>query len=130
MLCQTLERILCGFNYMLKRMDHPAGGSYWDHTIVGIISEFGRDNLMGSGYNSGGGSDHVGSPGSRYQAYCVMGGPVGAKGAKLGATDPSSMEMMGSQVYGTTDYLATLTSFLDIDHTEIWPSATPILDLW
>jgi hypothetical protein len=129
-LCRTLERVLCGFNYMLKRMDHPAGGSYWDHTVVAIISEFGRDNLQASGYNSAGGSDHVGGPGSRYQAYCVMGGPVGAKGAQLGTTNSGTMELVGNQVYSTTDYLATLLAFLDIDPTEVWPSATPIGDLW
>jgi uncharacterized protein (DUF1501 family) len=127
MSAQTLERILCGFNYLLKRMPHPSGGgaTYWDKTIVVMISEFGRDNLMGNGYNSGGGSDHVGTPGSRFQAYAMMGGPI-AGGTQLGQTDPETMDLVGTDVYSTRDYLATWLAFLDIDYETVFPGATPI----
>ena len=130
MLAQTLERVLCGFNYVLKMMPHPAGGTYWDHTIVATISEFGRDNLMANGFNSGGGSDHVGSPGTRNQAYCVMGGPVATGGQMHGQLDPGTLELMGNEVWSTQSYLATWLAFLDIDYSEVFPSATPIDVLW
>jgi hypothetical protein len=124
---RTLERILCGFNYVLKMMPHPAGGTYWERTMVAVITEFGRDNLMGSGFNSGGGSDHTGGPGSRYQAYPVMGGAI-AGGQQHGETHFSSMDVVGDTVFGTQDYLATMLAFLDIDyaHPDIFPSASPI----
>lgn len=130
MLAQQLERVICGFNFALKMMPHPAGGTYWDHTVVATVSEFGRDNLMANGFNSGGGSDHVGTPGTRNQAYMVMGGPVTGGGEIYGQTDPSTLELIGNDVWSTQNYLATWLSFLDIDYGEVFPSATPIDVLW
>lgn len=127
---QVLERVLCGLNYVLKMAAHPAGGTFWDRTVVAIITEFGRDNVMDGGYNSGGGSDHVGGPGMRNQAYFLMGGPVGQKGAMFGSTDPVSMERMDDVVFSTQQYLATFLAFLDIDYSTVYPSAMPIDVVW
>ncbi len=127
---QTLERILCGYNYILKQMPHPAGGTYWDRTIVCTISEFGRDNMMGNGYNSGGGSDHTGTPAMRNQAWFMMGGAV-AGGQRLGQTNPADVAVMaGSPVYSTQNYLATWLAWLDIDYAEVYPGAAPIEDFF
>jgi uncharacterized protein (DUF1501 family) len=119
--------VLCGFHYMLHRMPHPSGTgvTYWDKTLIVLVSEFGRDNLMGNGYNSGGGSDHTGQPGSRFQSWAVMGGPV-AGGTQLGQTNPDTMEMVGSETYSTRNYLATWLAFLDIDYEDVFPGSQPI----
>lgn len=122
-----VARMLCGLNYALKLMDHPEGGSYWDHTLVCIISEFGRDNLMGNGYNSGGGSDHTGGPGSRFQAYAVTGGLVTQGGRLFGVTDPSTMQPLPNEpVFGTQSYEAMWLSVLDIDSEQIFPGTEPV----
>lgn len=127
---QTLERVLCGFNYLLKNQPHPAGGTYWDRTIICTISEFGRDNLMGSGYNSGGGSDHTGTPAMRNQAWFMMGGAA-AGGTQLGATNPDDVSVVpGASVYSTQNYLATWLAWLDIDYAEVFPGAAPIEDFF
>lgn len=127
MSANTLARVLAGVNYALKLMPHPEGGTYWDHTLVGCVTEFGRDNVMDNGYNSGGGSDHTGGPGSRYQSYFMMGGLVANGGRIFGRTDPMSMEVMANEpVFGTTAYYATMMSVLDIDHEPFWPGIVPV----
>lgn len=118
----ALARVLAGVNYALKLMPHPDGGTYWEHTLVGCVTEFGRDNVMENGYNSGGGSDHTGGPGSRYQSYFMMGGQVLGGGKLIGATDAMSMDVMANEpVTGTTAYYAALMSYLDIDYEAFWP---------
>ncbi len=127
---QTLERVLTGFNYLLKNLPHPKGGTYWERTVICTISEFGRDNMMGSGYNSGGGSDHTGTPAMRNQAWFMMGGQVNA-GAQLGATNPDDVSVVtGAKVYSTQNYLATWLAWLDIDYAEVYPGAAPIEDFF
>ncbi len=127
MSANNLARVLCGVNYALKLMPHPEGGTYWDHTIVGCLTEFGRDNVMENGYNSGGGSDHTGGPGSRYQSYFAMGGLVTKGGQFFGRTDPMSMEVMANEpVFGTTAYYAMMMSVLDIDSSTFWPGVEPV----
>ncbi len=123
----NLARVLCGLNFALKQMPHPEGGTYWDHTLIGMCTEFGRDNTMDTGYNSGGGSDHTGGPGSRYQSWFVSGGLVGQAGKHFGHTDKSTMEVMtGEPVFGTTNYYAMMFSLLDIDIEGIWPGIEPV----
>ncbi|MFO0633881.1 MAG: DUF1501 domain-containing protein [Nannocystaceae bacterium] len=124
---KNLARVLCGVNYALKLMPHPEGGTYWDHTIIGCVTEFGRDNVMDNGYNSGGGSDHTGGPGSRYQAYFVTGGLVTKGGKLFGRTDPSTMDLLpGEPVFGTTAFYAMLFAALDIETESFWPGIEPV----
>lgn len=131
MSANTLARVLSGLNYALKLMQHPKGGTYWDRTLVGIVTEFGRDNTMDNGYNSGGGSDHTGGPGSRYQAYAVMGGLVGKPGKQLGRTDATTMELVADEpVFGTTAYYAMMFALLDIDVEPIWPGIVPVSEIF
>lgn len=123
----NLARAFAGLNFALKRMQHPEGGTYWDHTMVIVTSEFGRDNLMSSGFNSGGGSDHTGGPGSRYQAFPYMGGLVAQGGGFFGQTNANTMEpMKGEPIFGTTNHMAMALALLDINTEEIWPGVEPI----
>lgn len=123
----TLARVLAGLSFALKRMSHPEGGTYWDHTLIMLQSEFGRDNLMSNGFNSGGGSDHTGGPGSRYQAFPYMGGLVGQGGKMFGRTDAATMEpLAGEPIFGTTAHMAMALAVLDIDTEEVWPGIEPV----
>ncbi|MEM9454659.1 MAG: DUF1501 domain-containing protein [Myxococcota bacterium] len=125
-LANDLGRAFAGLNFALKRMNHPEGGTYWDRTLVMVTSEFGRDNLMANGYNSGGGSDHTGGPGSRFQAFPFMGGPVSQGGRMFGRTDLTTMEPPKSEpVFGTTEHMAMALAFLDIETEEIWSGIEP-----
>lgn len=127
----TLARVLAGLNFALKRMNHPEGGTYWERTLVILQSEFGRDNLGSNGYNSGGGSDHTGGPGSRYQAFPYMGGQVAQAGKFFGRTDPNTMEpLAGEPIYGTTAHMAMALAYLDINTEEIWPGIEPVADIF
>jgi uncharacterized protein (DUF1501 family) len=131
MSANTLARVLAGLSFALKRMTHPEGGTYWDHTLVMFQSEFGRDNLMSNGFNSGGGSDHTGGPGSRYQAFPYMGGLVGQGGRFFGRTDAATMEpLAGEPIYGTTAHMAMALAVLDIDTEEIWPGIDPVAEIF
>jgi len=109
---QDLVRQLAGLNFLLKRMPHSEGGTYWDKTLVVTLSEFSRNNTsVSTGFNSGSGSDHVtGSAGpSRNQAIAVMGGAVTKKGQLLGATDAE----MNAQS-GVVDLRSVLSTLLDV----------------
>ena len=123
-----IARMFAGLNFALKRMTHPEGGTYWDHTLIMVTSEFGRDNLMSGGFNSGGGSDHTGGPGSRYQALPFSGGLVAEQGGRMfGRTDPNTMEpMKGEPIFGTVEKLAMALAVLGVHTEEVWPSVTPL----
>lgn len=127
MSANTLARAFAGLNFALKRMPHPQGGTYWERTLIMITSEFGRDNVGGGGFNSGGGSDHTGGPGSRYQAFPYSGGLVGQGGRFFGQTNPNTMEpMAGEPIFGTTQHMAMALAVLDIETESIWPGVEPI----
>jgi uncharacterized protein (DUF1501 family) len=123
----TLARVLAGLSFALKRMNHAEGGTYWDRTLIMLQSEFGRDNLMSNGFNSGGGSDHTGGPGSRYQAFPYMGGLVATGGKFFGRLDAATMEpLAGEPIFGTTAHMAMALALLDINTEEIWPGIEPV----
>jgi hypothetical protein len=113
---QAFARMLAGLVYALKRLQHPEGGTYWDHTLVVCTSEFTRDNTELSGFNSGQGSDHNGGPGCRYQALPFFGGLVGQGGKFFGETDYDTMEpKMGEPVFSSQSLLALCLDVLGID---------------
>lgn len=127
MSANTLARVFAGLKFALERMIHPEGGTYWEHTLVMVTSEFGRDNVGGGGYNSGGGSDHTGGPGSRYQAFPYLGGLVGQGGRIIGRTDANTMEpLAGEPIFGTVEHMAMALAVLDIDPQTVWPGVEPI----
>ena len=122
-----LGRVLAGLNVLLKLMVHPDGGSYWDRTLVTVTSEFGRDNVTGEGFNSGGGSDHTGGPGSRNQAFPYMGGLVGQGGKMFGRTHPSTMQVKpGEPSFSTVSHMAMMLALLDIDPEPYFPGVEPL----
>lgn len=109
---QDLVRQLAGLNFLLKQMDHPDGGTYWDKTLVVTLSEFSRNNTFeNTGFNSGNGSDHVSTMDgpARNQAIAVMGGAVTAKGKLIGRTDENM-----NAVEGTVDMRSLLATLLDV----------------
>lgn len=119
---RTLDRVLSGLAFALKRLGHPDGGSYWDHSMVVCLSEFGRDNTEANGFNSGKGSDHHGTSASRYQALPFMGGVVGQGGRFFGVTDRDTMDPKnGEPVFGSVGLLATCLDVLGIDPSDHFP---------
>lgn len=117
-------RAFAAMPYLLERMPHPDGGTYWDHSLVIATSEFSRDNTELGGFNSGNGSDHIGSPASRYQALPFMGGVVGQGGKLFGATDFLTAERMpGEPVFSSISLLAMCLDVLGIDPLPHFPDA-------
>ncbi len=112
---RDLARQLAGLHHLLRAMDHPRGGKYWDRTLVVVMSEFSRNNTLETGFNSGNGSDHVGerTGPARNQAIAVMGGMVTAGGKRLGATD-DQLEAV-DRVWSSRSLLATLLDVVGID---------------
>jgi len=120
---QQLGRVLAGLVYARKWLELPDGGSYWDHTLVGISSEFSRDNTEVSGFNSGNGSDHNGNAPCRFQALPFFGGTVGQGGKLVGRTDPTSMDALeGEPVFSSISVLATCLDAIGIDPDPHFPS--------
>jgi hypothetical protein len=123
-----LARQLAGLNYLLKAMPHPTGGSYWNHTLVVVYSEFSRNNTrLETGFNSALGSDHlVTDPVApmRNQAVALMGGVLtaaGTAGRQFGATDESMNPI--DDVFTMRSLQSTLLDLLGVDHTPFWPDA-------
>ena len=126
-----LARQLAGLHFLLHRMPHSSGGTYWDHTIVAVVSEFSRNNASENGFNSGEGSDHVeANPGPvRNQAIAMMGGPIAAsRGRLIGPTDAQINASDPSQVFTSRALLATLTDALGINRNYF--GAQPIQELY
>lgn len=125
-----LVRQLAGLDFLLKKMPHPVGGTFWDHTMVAVVSEFSRNNAMPeTGFNSGNGSDHVveDSAPQRNQAIAVMGGIVAARGKLLGATDENMHAV--DRVYSSRSLLSTFLDVLGVDHRPFWGDE-PIRELF
>jgi uncharacterized protein (DUF1501 family) len=126
-----LNRLVSGLEAALKIMTHPAGGSYWDHTLVVLGSEFGR-TTRGNKFNSARGSDHGGDFATRWMSMPFMGGVIDrAKmgGRTLGMTRKEDLEPLG-QVYSYRSVLKTLMDALGGDHSEFFPGDEPFSDLF
>lgn len=116
-LARDLGRQLAALRYVLPRLDHPDGGTFWDHTVVTVVSEFARDNVeKTTGYNSAQGSDHRGLNGSRFQAVPFMGGPIDG-GKFYGATDRETMAAK-DEVFASQGVLAMLADAVGVDPGE------------
>lgn len=121
-----LNRLISGLEVALKKMTHPSGGSYWDHTLVVFGSEFGR-TARGSRFNSARGSDHAGDYATRWMSMPMMGGLVtatGMGGRSLGETRGTDLKPLG-EVYGYRSLLKTLMDGLGCDHQEFFPADRP-----
>ena len=120
---EEFVRILSGLEWSLKRLEHPDGGTYWDHTLVVAGSEFSR-SARGARFNSARGSDHGGDFATRWMSMPFMGGPIGAKGRRLGATDPNDLSPQG-EVYSYRATWKTLMDFLGAETSEFFPADDP-----
>lgn len=122
-----LTRQLAGVRFLLSQMEHPEGGTYWDKTVVTVVSEFNRNNTEQlTGYNSGTGSDHQlsGPDITRNQAVPLMGGPIeraGVGGRIFGTTDENMVPQATSTSFRSV--YATLLDLLGAPHKRFWEDA-------
>jgi uncharacterized protein (DUF1501 family) len=126
-----LNRLISGLEVALKHMEHPSGGTYWDHTMVVFGSEFGR-TARGSQFNSARGSDHGGDLATRWMSMPFMGGLLdraGNLGRQFGETRASDLKATG-KVYSYRSVLKTLMDALGCDHSEFFPADEPFDDLF
>jgi len=124
-----VNQLISGLEAALKKMTHPSGGSYWDHTAVVFGSEFSR-TTRGNRFNSARGSDHSGDYATRWMSMPIMGGPI-VKGKQLGSTDPSTLKATG-KVYSYRSVWKTLLEGLGADHSEFFTNAAdaPFADIF
>ncbi len=125
-----LNQLISGLHTALKLMAHPAGGTYWDHTMVVFGSEFGR-TTRGGKFNSARGSDHGGDFATRWMSMPVMGGVVsraGNGGKSFGETSLEDLKALG-KVYSYRGLMKTLMDMLGCDHSEFFPADEPFNDL-
>ena len=125
-----LNRLISALYAALRRMEHPSGGTYWDHTLVAFGSEFGR-TARGGRFNSAGGSDHAGDYATRWMSMPLMGGVIeqaGKGGASLGETRREDLAPLG-KVYSYRAVMKTLMDMLGADHAEFFPADEPFSDI-
>lgn len=125
---QGFNRLLAALEWALRRMDHPSGGKYWDHTIVAVGSEFSR-TARGGGFNSARGSDHGGDYATRWMAMPFMGGPIAARGRMIGSTNPSDLSPEGA-VFSYRSMWKTMLDALGAEHSAFFPADEPFDDLF
>ncbi|TVQ96775.1 MAG: DUF1501 domain-containing protein [Deltaproteobacteria bacterium] len=121
-----LNRLISGLDVALKTMDHPDGGTYWDHTLVVFGSEFGR-TAGGNRFNSARGSDHGGDRATRWMSMPFMGGLIdeaGMGGRMIGETDRDDLQAR-DRVFSYRSVLKTLMDALGGDHREFFPGDLP-----
>ena len=123
-----VNRIISGLLAILPRMSHPAGGTYWDHTVVAFGSEFGR-TAGGNRFNSARGSDHNGDYETRWMSMPFFGGPLSRPGAQLGEARAADLRPQGDVV----SYRAVMKSLLDVlgcEHEDIFRADQPYAPLF
>ncbi len=125
---ESLNRLVSGLEMALKTMQHPTGGSYWDHTMVVLGSEFSR-TTRGGRFNSARGSDHGGDLATRWMSMPFMGGALGRPGAQIGRTRASDLAADG-KVFSYRSVLKTMLDGLGCDHSEFFPADDPFDDLF
>lgn len=124
----TLNQLISAAEAALRRMEHPAGGSYWDHTLVVFGSEFSR-TARGRRFNSARGSDHNSDRATRWMSMPFMGGALGHPGSQIGATAARDLAPQGP-VFSYRSVMKTLMDALGCDHAEFFPADAPFDDLF
>ncbi|MFV8752603.1 DUF1501 domain-containing protein [Nannocystaceae bacterium ST9] len=120
---QELNQLISALIWALQRMEHPEGGTYWDHTIVCFGSEFSR-TTRGGKFNSARGSDHGGDLATRWMSMPFFGGPIKALGRSIGSTRKTDLEAEGVVVsYRST--MKTMMDALGCDHEPFFPADEP-----
>ncbi|MCA9705993.1 MAG: DUF1501 domain-containing protein [Myxococcales bacterium] len=125
---QGFNQLLSALEWALKRMEHPTGGTYWDHTIVAVGSEFSR-SARGAPFNSARGSDHGGDYATRWMSMPFMGGPVAAAGRLIGRTSSVDLAPEGA-VFSYRSMWKTMMDALGAEHAEFFPADEPFDDLF
>ena len=125
---QGFNRLLSALDWALRRMEHPSGGTYWDHTIVAVGSEFSR-SARGAAFNSARGSDHGGDYATRWMSMPFMGGPIGARGRKIGSTSATDLSPEGA-VFSYRSVWKTMMDALGAEHAPFFPADEPFDDLF
>ncbi len=126
---QELNQLIAALIWALQTMQHPDGGTYWDHTIVTFGSEFSR-TTRGGRFNSARGSDHGGDYATRWMSMPFFGGPVAeVAGRQLGSTAASDLAPTG-KVYSYRAVMKTMMDALGCDHAEFFPADEPFDDLF
>ena len=115
-----LNHLLSALMNVLPRMTHPEGGTYWDHTLVVLGSEFSR-TARGSRFNSARGSDHNGDYSTRWMSMPFFGGPVSG-GRVVGATTNRSDLLADGTVYSYRAVMNTLMDGLGCDESVFFPA--------
>jgi hypothetical protein len=123
-----LARLISALVAALTRMTHPAGGTYWDHTVVAIGSEFGRTARKGR-FNSARGSDHNSDLETRWMSMPFFGGPVSRPGAMLGETRREDL-VAEAEVVSYRSVLKSLLDVLGAEHEGIFTADRPFAPLF
>lgn len=121
------NRLLSALINVLPRMQHPDGGTYWDHTVVVLGSEFSR-TARGGRFNSARGSDHNADYSTRFMSMPFFGGPI-VGGRVVGATTRREDMAPDGQVHSYRSVLNTLMDGLGCDTTAFFPGDKVVPDL-
>jgi len=114
------NRMLSALMAALPRMEHPDGGTYWDHTVICLGSEFSR-TARGSRFNSANGSDHNGDNATRWMSMPFFGGPISGGRIVGASTNASDLEADGT-VYSYRAMANTLMDGLGCDSSVFFPA--------
>lgn len=119
-----LNRLISGLLYVLPKMTHPEGGTYWDHTLVVFGSEFSR-TARGQRFNSANGSDHTSDYATRFMSMPVFGGPVSG-GRVVGATTRKSDMAPEGPRYSYRSLMNTIMEAMGCDPSVFFPASPSI----
>lgn len=116
---ERMNRMLSALAAVLPVMEHPDGGTYWDHTLVVLGSEFSR-TAGNSAFNSARGSDHSGDYSTRWMSMPFMGGAVSG-GRIVGASTARSDLAPDGAVYSYRAVCNTLMTALGCSKDALFP---------
>lgn len=124
---QNVARMISALIAVLPTMSHPAGGTYWDHTLVAIGSEFSR-TANGSRFNSARGSDHSGDNATRWMSMPFFGGAVRG-GRIVGASTRRDDLGAEGKVFSYRSVMNTLMDGLGCEPDAFFPGDPVVPDL-
>ncbi|MCH2110884.1 MAG: DUF1501 domain-containing protein [Polyangiaceae bacterium] len=125
---ESLNHQLSALFFALEKMQHPEGGSYWDHTLVVLGSEFSR-TARGGRFNSARGSDHNGDNSTRWMSMPFFGGAVPGGRVVGASTSRDSLEAEG-KVYSYRSVMNTLMEGLGCDESVFFPGDECVQELY
>ncbi len=124
---ENVNRMISALAAALPLMEHPDGGTYWDHTLVVLGSEFSR-TAGNSRFNSARGSDHNGDNATRWMSMPFMGGAVSG-GRIVGASTTKDDLTADGTVYSYRSVCNTLMTALGCSSDALFPGDDVVPDL-